>query len=72
MQLALVPGRRIVLDYAPFGSAVDHRKRLRDQLLSGGLVFLVEQAPQAADSMTHAGLPHLVDRGATLGGTITL
>ena len=70
-EAALIAGRRILLDDAPLGGAIDQRISLRDQFGSAFDVLGFEQAPHRTDAMAQAGLASTVNRRAVFGDAHT-
>src|SRR5438105_9802548 len=60
-QSALVASRRVLLDDAPLGGAVDHRKSLGNQLGCALGVLRFQKAPHRADLVPEPSLAGPVD-----------
>ena len=56
MQLGLIPRRRVLLDNAQLGRAIDNRKRLRQKLGRARRILRRDQSPNRPDLMPQPGL----------------
>jgi len=69
---ALIAGSRVLLDNAPFGGAVDDRKRLRHLGLRTSGILLLDQLAQGANLVPQARLPGTINHGPALLDAHTL